>query len=175
MTSPFSSPSIPGLLAQSEMLGQILMAVAITLITASLMLTLLRRRRKMDREKLQPSERLERTRELQRTTGNISQMMVELEELTRRFGAQLDAKSQRLEQLLEEADRKIAELEGRSSASPSAAPSAPAASSPPQAPADPLVRKVYELADAGQPIIEIARQLDEQIGKVELILALRQN
>lgn len=38
---------------------------------------------------------------------------------------------------------------------------------------DLLTRSVYELADAGHESVSIARTLDEQIGKVELILALR--
>jgi hypothetical protein len=38
---------------------------------------------------------------------------------------------------------------------------------------DPLTRQIYELADEGQTPVEIARRLDEQVGKVELILALR--
>lgn len=38
---------------------------------------------------------------------------------------------------------------------------------------DPLSRRVYGLADEGLAPPEIARKLDEQIGKVELILALR--
>jgi hypothetical protein len=38
---------------------------------------------------------------------------------------------------------------------------------------DPLTRSVYELADGGLAAVDIARRLDEQVGKVELILALR--
>jgi uncharacterized membrane-anchored protein YhcB (DUF1043 family) len=38
---------------------------------------------------------------------------------------------------------------------------------------DPLTRQVYALADAGRPALSIARDLNEQVGKVELILALR--
>lgn len=38
---------------------------------------------------------------------------------------------------------------------------------------DPLMRQIYELADEGATPVEIARKLDEQVGKVELILALR--
>ncbi len=41
------------------------------------------------------------------------------------------------------------------------------------APIDPLTANVYELADRGRSPLEIARYLDEQVGKVELILALR--
>lgn len=39
--------------------------------------------------------------------------------------------------------------------------------------ADPLSRRVYGLADEGLGPADIAKRLDEQIGKVELILALR--
>lgn len=39
---------------------------------------------------------------------------------------------------------------------------------------DPLTRQVYDLADAGRTPLSIARDLNEQVGKVELILALRQ-
>ena len=38
---------------------------------------------------------------------------------------------------------------------------------------DPLAEQIYELADAGRTPVEIAQDLDEQVGKVELILALR--
>ena len=38
---------------------------------------------------------------------------------------------------------------------------------------DPLTRSVYNLADYGRTSLEIAQELDEQIGKVELILSLR--
>jgi hypothetical protein len=43
----------------------------------------------------------------------------------------------------------------------------------PETVADPLTRQIYELADGGSTPVEIARKLDEQVGKVELILALR--
>lgn len=43
----------------------------------------------------------------------------------------------------------------------------------PEVELDPLTRSVYALADDGRSSVEIARELDEQIGKVELILALR--
>ena len=38
---------------------------------------------------------------------------------------------------------------------------------------DPLTEEIYELADAGRTPVEIAQHLAEQVGKVELILALR--
>jgi hypothetical protein len=38
---------------------------------------------------------------------------------------------------------------------------------------DPLCASVYSLADSGSDAVAIAKQLDEHIGKVQLILALR--
>ncbi len=38
---------------------------------------------------------------------------------------------------------------------------------------DPSLPSVYELADTGYQPIQIAQELDEQVGKVELILSLR--
>ena len=38
---------------------------------------------------------------------------------------------------------------------------------------DPLTQSVYELADTGYQPIQIAQELQEQVGKVELILSLR--
>ena len=43
----------------------------------------------------------------------------------------------------------------------------------PEIPDDPLARSVYQLADEGMEPTQIAQQLDEHIGKIELILALR--
>jgi hypothetical protein len=45
---------------------------------------------------------------------------------------------------------------------------------PGEEPVDPVTRCVYELADKGLEPMAIARQLDQHIGKVELILALRE-
>ena len=39
--------------------------------------------------------------------------------------------------------------------------------------ADPLHQEVYELADGGKSPLDIARRLDQQVGTIELILALR--
>ncbi len=100
-----------------------------------------------------------------------------LEQIARRLSAQLDNKARRLENLIDEADQRIAALGGASE--PPAA-SAPAAPSPRPAggngnrDTDALTAAVFERADAGLSSVEIAQQLDEQVGKVELILALRE-
>lgn len=100
-----------------------------------------------------------------------------LEETARRLSGQLDNKARRLEILIGEADQRIAAL--GVSAEPVTQPAAQHATAAAPAPsngehqADELTRAVYEQADAGRTALEIAQQLDEQVGKVELILALR--
>lgn len=132
--------------------------------------------------RLSPREKIEQTKQTHAMRGDLRQMMVELEELTRRFSAQLDAKSIKIEKLMEEADQKIARLELlRGDATPPAPLAEPRPEPAPEAqaitsgaPVDPLASRIYQLADSGQSSVQIAKRLDEQIGKIELILALRQ-
>ncbi len=102
----------------------------------------------------------------------------EMEDLARRLAAQLDDKAARLEVLLRQADERIEALgtavpggAGQSRGTRNSGPR-PRAADPRSS--DPLARAVYEHADAGLTSIEIAQELDEQVGKVELILALRE-
>jgi len=97
---------------------------------------------------------------------SIDASLADAEDLVRRFAAHLDTKAARLEKLIRDADDRIARL----SASARAQPHPPAE---PERPADPISRDVYDLADQGLPPIEIAQRLSEGVGKVELILALR--
>ncbi len=111
------------------------------------------------------------------TLGSVGQPTggADLVETAQRLGAQLDNKARRLEKLIEEADQRIAALSGAAPGlSAPDRPRAPAAPSPARPPRDPLTQAVYEHADAGRTPVEIARELDEQVGKVELILALRE-
>lgn len=99
----------------------------------------------------------------------------------RQLAAMLDNKAARLEQLLEEADETIRRLESTVNdarpgerATTIAPPDRPErAERPGLSSLDPFTRSVYDMADEGRSPIEIARHLDEQIGKIELILALR--
>jgi hypothetical protein len=133
-------------------------------------------------------EHLERYKQKDAVRDDLERLMVDIEQLAKRLGAQLDAKSLQLEKLIDDADLRVGQLQqalreqhGQPSSLP-AEPSddaqearpAPAAGLAPAAPpADPLAADVYRLADAGHDPPAIARQLDEHVGKVELILALR--
>jgi hypothetical protein len=103
----------------------------------------------------------------------------------------LDDRAARIESLLAEAKATIGRLEAMRAAPAPESPR-PAKSArvqreqhePPvvevvarepveSATSDPLRASVYSLADSGADAVAIARQLDEHIGKVQLILALR--
>lgn len=115
-----------------------------------------------------PRERIEQIKAAHERSRADAGPLVQHVERIHEFAALLDNKAERIEQLLAEADERIAMLRalnepinsagGRDSFAP---------------PTDPLAKSVYELADAGRSSIEIARELDEQVGKVDLILALR--
>ncbi|HEV8378422.1 MAG TPA: hypothetical protein VGP99_06195 [Tepidisphaeraceae bacterium] len=102
----------------------------------------------------------------------MSNLLVELSEMARQITGQLDTRAAKLEVLMQEADKKIAELKRLETLhhepeiKPLEARSAPL-------PADARYSAIYSLADAGHSVQEIAQQLDRPRGEVELILALR--
>ena len=152
-------------------------------------------------------DHVEDLRHKQAVRGDLEQLMIEVEQLAKRFGAQLDAKTMQMERLIEQANQKIAELKQLEAArraaesieppqappednrpevhspdihspspSPPPSPSPSPTPHPPSPPSDPdsvLKEKVYDLTERGCDPIEIARMLNEHVGKIELILALR--
>jgi hypothetical protein len=86
------------------------------------------------------------------------------EELLQLLAEQADQHAARLERLIADADARIRKLEQVASA---------ASARPRPERADPLNQQIYQLSDEGLPPVEIARQLEQQTGKVELVLALR--
>lgn len=131
------------------------------------------------------------------------QRAAEVAEIVRDLAARLETRAARLEALLDQADERIERLEIRlaagNAAEQMASPTSPEPSAPPpstngrvdawdgaaadalperasEPPAsDPLHQEVYELADRGQTPLDIARRLDQQVGTIELILALRRS
>ena len=92
----------------------------------------------------------------------------------------LENKAERVEALIDRAERRIAELEGTLAESPQVTTRRVEPASMTMSPdamryeaADPIAVDVYRLADEGRSSIEIAKELDEHTGKIELILALR--
>jgi hypothetical protein len=109
---------------------------------------------------------------------DLEDLMVELQELSRKISAEIDTRFMKLETAMRDADRRIATL-NRLARGQEAAPFA----DPPSAPlagdfnadvaADTRHQVVYELADAGFTPVDIARDLGKTPGEVELILNLR--
>ena len=181
----------------SELIAPIVMLVGVVMIGVILTMSI---RGKIARRKaatLPPRERLEDIKARSKVRQNLERHEVEMLDTAQRVAAQLDAKTMQLEKLILEADARIADLDRRlgtgfrptASLGPDSAlgagtgagagsprvPEIVSARPAPGRPAlDPLTASVYELADAGHKPLDIARRLDEQIGKVELILALRE-
>jgi hypothetical protein len=128
-----------------------------------------------------PKLSLAQQRSVEREMQNL---LVELSEMARQITAQIDTRSAKLEALMQDADKKIAELKRLSassrsearpdradrSESPGSNPITGPASSPPT---DARYAEIYKLADAGRSAHEISNQLNRPRGEIELILALR--
>ena len=112
---------------------------------------------------------------------SIEAITVEAEELVRRMAAHLDNKSAKIELLIKQADERLEQLQkavNRSSKTGSAIAYDGADRSDTNVqthPIDPTSQNVYQLSDDGLAPIQIAQKLSEGVGKVELILALRDN
>jgi len=108
--------------------------------------------------------------------NSMEKLLLELEELSREINSQVDTRLRALNLLVQEADQKIRELRRMQGLSEDKGPSVP--EMPPREEPHPEVTsqryaKVYGLAEKGQSVVEIARELDMLTGEVELILALR--
>jgi hypothetical protein len=188
----------------SGLLTSLMLALGIMLVITSLMMGIRKRRRRAG-QTLSPREQVERLKQQGGMRHDLESLMVEIEQLAKRLGAQLDAKTVQLERLLDEADSRMAAIQTRLQANRSNPPArdpAPFATAPapdtaavtttdsaarpnqPDAPANPsasdlaakdqaLRQSIYDLTDQGRSPVQIAQQLDEHVGKVELILALR--
>jgi hypothetical protein len=174
--------------------GDALLVAGVTLVAISLLFRF-RGRFRRPATTITPVEHLERMKQARGMRGDMEELMVEIEQMAKRLGAQLDAKAIRLEQVIREADQRIETLRrlqdgSRRADDSSPLPERPASdaappgvlgtvnphspSKPAEEPDDPLARSVYRLADQGLDAEQIAAQLREHVGKVELILALRE-
>jgi hypothetical protein len=144
-------------------------------------------------------DHIARLRDQHQLRQSMDELLVQLEEVSRSVGAQVDTKFAKLEKVIHDADERVARLErvlgrpGREPAeSPTKTPATPAKPdtpppnvasarapvraerSPSIEPSDPRFQRVYDLVDAGASAITAAQQLNMPVGEVELILNLRQ-
>lgn len=110
---------------------------------------------------------------------DMSNLLVELSQMSRQITAQLDTRTMKLELLIKEADERIAALQkathpaSDSRDSMSRELSSPAQSRPTTSLIDARYQEIYDLADQGKSAQEIASKLARPRGEIELILALR--
>ncbi|HZN66770.1 MAG TPA: hypothetical protein VFB66_15875 [Tepidisphaeraceae bacterium] len=175
-------------------------AIAVGVLTIVYVVFIRPLRKKKDplaRPKGDAGANLARQRSVERDMSNL---LVELSEMTRQLTAQLDTRAAKLEILLREADEKLAALRAEAGRSPEGVGqhelslrhsvdrgfhppaqdhhdrlllSNTAVSSTALAETDRRHAAIYEMADEGHNAHEIARQLDRPSGEIELILALR--
>ena len=126
---------------------------------------------------------LSQERSVQRGMENL---LVELSEMTRQLGAQLETRAAKLEVLIAEADERSARLKALLDQAPARPTFAPAEPPPTEkrpeppfenlAPAptvDPQHAEIYRLSDEGRVPRDIAADMGRPSGEIQLILALR--
>ena len=178
-------------------LSQLLVLLAIVLITM-MMLRSTYRRQKEQRANRPMADSLDTShRAAQQARQIASDAEVHLHDMFRELGGRLDTKMHVLNELLIEADRKIAELRRlqghRASAGNVAARQAASGEQPfvvemehseasganakgdssVETEEDERFHEIYQLADSGCSVAQISEQLSQPAGEIELILALR--
>jgi len=123
-------------------------------------------------------ERATRARKDPRGThGDVDSVAKDSEELAQLLAARMDEKATELEELLAEADRRIVRLRTLLRESEievkQRGPGGPILQPAPSDERAELMKAVYQMADAGRSVVEIARSTNQPTGNVELILALR--
>jgi hypothetical protein len=167
LTSQIMEPQSP--------LAPVLLVAGVVMLGVLLTFGIRARIARRNRDRPSPRELIEQVRATHEQANDAHAVESRLADTARRLGAQLDNKARRLEVLIRQADERITALAGVPDEAPSARQGGARDETPLPAapPLDPLTRSVYEHADTGLSALEIAQQLDEQVGKVELILALR--
>ena len=157
------------------LLGAMISVVAIVGLGAILTITVRGKIARRNAERPSARELMDKIKQSPHRRDDADAITARMLETAQRLAAQLDNKAERLEQLIARADERV----GRLSEPPTEGHgehggSGPRASNRSSVPRDPLTQTIYELTDTGRSPLEIAKALDEQIGKVELILALRE-
>lgn len=149
-----------------------LVPLAVAVIAVFLLMSSLRRKQKASgRETVAPAVPREHGESGSRADmrRDIDALLVELQELSRKISADIDMRFAKLEVVIQAADRRIAALSRLTRQGGSSGEQKPRSGSD----LDDRHAVVYELADAGHPVLDIARELGKTPGEVELILNLR--
>ncbi len=143
--------------------------LAFALIAVVYLMSSLRKRQQRDRNPKPPTPAAASGPGRQDLRRDVDELMVELQELSRRITAEIDTRFARLETAIRDADRRIAVLSRLSRGESDRRPNG---GEDPRS-EDARHAVIYEMSDAGFSPIEIARDLGKTPGEVELILNLR--
>jgi len=168
--------------AKSPFGGAEIFLVLLMLVVVFSMLWAARRksnRPKFDREQFQRAE-FSAMKSRQGVAGDLQELIIELEELSRRINAQIDTKFAKLEATIRHADERIEILRqltqqagGTGGLDVTVDDTTSESPAPGTLVSDPKRARVYALADADKSSIEIAQETGIPTGEIELILALR--
>jgi len=152
-----------------------LIPLALIVIATFFMVSSLRKRYRKPKKQISTREHAASAASPQRFRMDVESAIVELQELSRQIGSEIDTRFARLEAAIRDADRRIATLQRLNAKQPPQAHAPSEISNPSSANDEVDVRYtiVYDLADAGKTPVEIARELGKTPGEVELILNLR--
>ena len=150
--------------------------VMLVLAIGGLTLVMLSTRRRI-RESQRSSRTSSRREQEARATRDIEQVMLELDQLSRQVHGRLDTKLAKLEAVIRDADQRIDRLSRLNRADSGPALEITLDQEDPRCPSsvEPDNRHVaiYRLADAGKSAAQIAQDVGQHVGEIELILALR--
>jgi len=134
----------------------------------------------------QAREQVAKLKEEHAVKGDMRELMVELQDLSRNINAQIDTRFAKLEVSIRAADERINLLERLSRAAQGRQTLDTVVSgddeTPPSTPEHPPAGlpelphgRIYDLADGGRDSIQIARETGKTPGEIELILSLRES
>lgn len=154
---------------------QLILLAGVALVLVALLWNSARRRSRASRVDGRASQFAARhnSRMEKQAADDLHELMMRLEELTREICGQIDTRYAKLERVIAEADRKLAELRAAEGQSAQPAGDDAPQSAPP--PADPRHVAIYERFEAGQSAVDIARSLGITAGEVELVISLERS
>ena len=178
--------SVTPLMLATAMEGYAILVGVVLLVAIMLRLTYRKQRKSGPSPSTFAREHLAKIKEEHGMKGDIEELMVQLQELSRDISAQIDTRFTKLEASIQSADERIDTLQKLIRA----AQSRPAVDlvaddddqpqPSPNLPADPPVldqmrSRILSLADLGKNPVEIAREIGRTPGEIELILSLERS
>ena len=185
------APSIGAPPALTTWIPPLLMVIGVTLLGILLILAMWNRKRSAihsaGAQAATSSAANERLHAARQQVQDVHGMATDLLNEAQRLSTGLDHKATHVKELLAQAELRIAEMTAliqnsdrisyRRQPTPSGTTTVEAKLASTESETDnaddPVAAAIYRLSDSGRRPIEIARELREQVGKVELILALR--